>query len=112
MRRFLFLSLVILLSSSVLFAQFDSASVLGTVRDSTGALLSGANVTLTNLETGISAQSTTTDAGQYEFPSVQSKAPKSSFSATCFTRAVAHPIEIGAFSPRVRNMLFAPQGTL
>src|SRR5260370_7810455 len=43
MRRFLFLSLVILLSSSVLFAQFDSASVLGTVRDSTVALVSGAN---------------------------------------------------------------------
>jgi hypothetical protein len=52
-------------------AQFDSANVLGTVRDSSGAVIVGANVTLTNLDTGISAQTVTNETGDYSFASVR-----------------------------------------
>src|SRR5262245_19952666 len=61
-KRFAALFLV-LLAGTWLNAQFDSANVLGTVRDSTGAVVIGANVTLTNLETGIASQTATNDAG-------------------------------------------------
>ena len=37
------------------YAQFDTATVVGTVRDNTGAVVPGATVTLTNLDTGIAA---------------------------------------------------------
>ena len=66
------LAVVLLLIFPVLsaYAQFESASVLGYARDTSGAAIPGSIVTLTNIATGI-AQTATTDAeGRYEFPSV------------------------------------------
>lgn len=53
------------------FAQFDAATVLGTVRDSTGAVVAGAKVTLKNNATGITAITTTDANGEYLFPTVR-----------------------------------------
>jgi len=53
------------------WAQFESASVLGYVRDASGAAVPNATVTLTNTATGISQTKTTDEEGKYEFPSVQ-----------------------------------------
>ena len=52
-------------------AQFDTAAVVGTVRDSSGGLVPGAKVTLTSSETGISATKVTGDDGNYEFAAVR-----------------------------------------
>ena len=52
-------------------AQFESASVLGYVHDNSGAAISGATVTLTNVATSIKQVKTTDSEGKYEFPSVQ-----------------------------------------
>jgi hypothetical protein len=52
------------------WAQFESASVLGYVRDASGAAIPNANVTLTNVATGISQIKQTDGEGKYEFPSV------------------------------------------
>src|SRR5690349_275090 len=49
------------------WAQFETASVVGTVHDSTGAVVPGATVTLTSIDTGVSASRTTNDSGMYEF---------------------------------------------
>jgi len=62
---------VLLLTASRSFAQFDSASVVGTVRDASGAVVPGAKVTLTSSDTGISAVKTTGDGGTYEFVAVK-----------------------------------------
>jgi Carboxypeptidase regulatory-like domain/TonB dependent receptor len=56
--------------STVLPAQ-SAASINGTVKDSTGALLSGANVVLTNSDTGVKQQVTTNNAGIYAIPNVR-----------------------------------------
>jgi hypothetical protein len=53
------------------FAQFDTASVLGTVHDSTGAIVPGATVTLKNVSTGITATAVTDDKGDYQFQNVR-----------------------------------------
>ena len=53
------------------FAQFDTASVLGTVRDSTGAVVPGATVTLKNVSTGITAATTSAESGDYQFLNVR-----------------------------------------
>jgi hypothetical protein len=64
-------AMILLLSGTSAWAQFESASVLGYVHDSSGAALSGSTVTLTNMATGISQTNKTDSEGKYEFPSVQ-----------------------------------------
>jgi len=50
--------------SGALFAQ-NSSSITGTVRDSTGAVIAGANVTVTNTETGVAQKVTSNSSGDY-----------------------------------------------
>jgi len=61
----------ILASTSSAFAQFDTASVLGTVRDATGAVVPGATVILKNVSTGIVANTISDDKGDYQFQNVR-----------------------------------------
>lgn len=72
-------------SSLMLMAQFDTATVLGTVRDKSGAVVPAAKVTLTNLETNISSSRDTDESGNFEFFQVRVgrysvKAEKAGFS--------------------------------
>ena len=59
----------ILLASSPLLAQFHS-TIEGTVTDSTGAAVPGAQVILTNQDTGVSQTATSNDTGVFHFPSL------------------------------------------
>src|SRR5471030_1749850 len=52
-------------------AQFDTASVVGTVKDTSGATVPDAKVTLTNTATGVSVIRTTSSDGNYEFVTVR-----------------------------------------
>ncbi|HMF96480.1 MAG TPA: carboxypeptidase-like regulatory domain-containing protein, partial [Vicinamibacterales bacterium] len=52
-------------------AQFDTASVVGTVRDTSGGIVRDAKVTLTSVETGVSVVRTTNADGTYEFTTVK-----------------------------------------
>lgn len=60
-----------LLLSTSAFAQFETAEVVGTVRDSSQQFIAKAAVTLTNQETGIEAKTTTDDGGNYNFFNVK-----------------------------------------
>lgn len=48
-------------------AQFDAATVLGTVKDSSGAVVSGAKVKLENVRTGVTTTSLSNEAGNFDF---------------------------------------------
>ena len=63
--------LVALLLPAPASAQFDAATVLGTVRDSSGAIVPGATVTLTNASTGITATAVSDEHGDYQFLNVR-----------------------------------------
>ena len=66
------LALATLLSFSIeARAQFDTATVLGTVRDVNEAVAAGATVTLTNVETGIASTTTADEGGDYQFTGVK-----------------------------------------
>src|SRR5438552_1545600 len=52
-------------------AQTVNATVGGTVADSSGALLPGATVSATGIDTGIVTKTITNEAGAYQFPSLQ-----------------------------------------
>ena len=67
-----FVHLVVAISLGLnAFAQFETAVVLGTVRDASRSTVSGAKVSLINLDTGIQAQTQTDDNGSYLFPNVK-----------------------------------------
>jgi hypothetical protein len=61
---------LLLSAGSPLFAQALRSSVEGRVTDQSGAVIPGAEVTLTNLETGETSVTVTNEAGRYIFPSV------------------------------------------
>jgi hypothetical protein len=58
---------LVLLTASAAFAQFDSGSIVGTVRDASGAVVPAAKVTLTRAATGIAVAKASTSDGNYEF---------------------------------------------
>ena len=68
MRTF-FLSMLIfafaLLAANGLHAQADTATIVGTVRDASGAVVPGAAVTVTAAETNIATSTRTDTAGNY-----------------------------------------------
>src|SRR6185312_4631311 len=64
------LGCVTLLCVTPLSAQ-ETGEILGTVTDSTGAVVPGANVTLTNIGTGVVQAKTTNGTGDYLFPLLQ-----------------------------------------
>lgn len=86
--------LAFVLCSSMAFAQFESASVLGYVRDSSGATIPRAAVTLTNVQTGITQAATTDDSGRFEFSSVLIGRYRVSSEATGFSRTETEPFQL------------------
>nr|MBA2303745.1 TonB-dependent receptor [Acidobacteriota bacterium] len=67
----LFVCVLLFAGVPAVYAQFDSATILGTVRDNTGAVVPGATVTLTGIETGISSTKVTDENGAFEFTTVR-----------------------------------------
>jgi hypothetical protein len=66
--RALFLTAI---SSIAALAQFESATVLGTIRDATGSVVTNAKVRLNSVATGISVEQPTDSGGNFEFFSVR-----------------------------------------
>lgn len=70
-RRCCLMIATLLMFAGPAYAQFDSSTVLGAVRDSSGAVVPGATVTLTNNATGIAASAVTDTEGSYQFLNVR-----------------------------------------
>src|SRR5205807_5185003 len=69
--RLFLVVLVVLAFAAAAGAQFDSATVVGVVRDASGGVVPDAKVTLTNTATGVSVTRTTNSEGLYEFVTVR-----------------------------------------
>ena len=66
-RTIRFYVLLLAIAVPALYGQFEAGTVLGTIRDASGAVVPNCKVTLQNVNTGV-AISTNTDAnGNYEF---------------------------------------------
>src|SRR3989454_3411146 len=113
MRRLLTLCSVFLcLSCAPALAQFDTASVVGTVRDSSGAVVPDATVTLTNAQTGLSIVKTTNAAGLYEFFTVKPGAYVITAEKPGFAIALVDNVQVQVGSrPRVDLTLTVGQVT-
>src|SRR5215831_7309497 len=64
------LALLVLANAGSINGQTVMGTVLGNVRDSHGAVIAGAAVTVKNVETGIERTATTNDQGEYNVPNV------------------------------------------
>ena len=60
----------LILSGNRLIAQGSTASIAGTVRDASGAVLPGAAVTVKHLETGLTRAGVTDSNGSFNVPSL------------------------------------------
>jgi hypothetical protein len=64
-------ALLLVLWAAPSFAQFETATVVGTVRDTSGAVVPSAKVTLTNRATGVSVERMSDGNGNFEFFTVR-----------------------------------------
>ncbi len=62
----LLVGLAFLIGASKSWAQYEDGSLVGTIHDSTGAIIPGAKVTATNAGTGIISTAISTASGDYE----------------------------------------------
>jgi hypothetical protein len=67
----LWLFFIALVTPLAALGQFDAATVLGTIRDGSGAKVTGAEVQLTSVARGVTVTQKTDKGGDYEFDSIQ-----------------------------------------
>jgi len=92
--RVLYVSLILSLFSSAARAQFENGSLVGTIRDTSGAIVAGASVTVTNTATGIESKVVSDSNGNWEVPSLRVGTYHVTASMTGFTTAVADNISL------------------
>ncbi len=92
MRKLTFL--YVALAVAPLLAQFETAEVLGMIRDAQGRAVSGATVTLSNQATGIQSKTTTDTGGNYDFTRAQVGTYSVSAESKGFSKAVAADIHV------------------
>ncbi len=71
MKISLALSVCLLSFAAASYAQFDTASVLGTIRDASGGVVKDATITLQNLKTGVQQETRSNEDGVYQFLTVK-----------------------------------------
>lgn len=84
--------LVLLAIAAPVSAQIDTGGITGTVHDSSGAVISGATITLTNDATSVSLTTQSTSTGTYSFTGVQPGAYSVKAEASGFQSYVVHPV--------------------
>src|SRR5438045_1372963 len=68
MSRFRWAVFVVLFSATAAWSQTATGRIVGTVSDPTGALIPGASVTVTNVNTQVTVETITNEQGAYQAP--------------------------------------------
>ncbi len=90
---FSILSLCLIFSTFV-SAQSTGGRILGRVADSSGAVLAGVKVTITNEATGVSADTVTSSGGEYGFPQVSVGIYRMEFDLTGFKKNLQRGVNV------------------
>src|SRR5438046_8229952 len=61
---------VIALPACLVFAQLPTGTILGVVKDSSGAVIPGASVTIINIDTSLTRTGASAEDGSYRFPAL------------------------------------------
>ncbi len=84
----------LLMMCATVFAQGERGALNGIVTDQNGAIVAGAEVTATNIETNIETKTTTTDAGVYRLSYLPSGKYKLTVKANGFQTAVLNDVNL------------------
>jgi len=107
----LFLAGLFFIGSGYAHAQYENGSLVGTIHDSSGAVVSGAAVSASNTATGITEKTTSNEAGDYEFPSLRTGVYTINATAKGFAQAVAQNITISVGSRQRIDLKLEPGQT-
>jgi hypothetical protein len=105
--RYLWLLVVGVLCCGTALAQFSGA-IEGTVTDNTGALVTGAQVILTNQNTGVSSDAVANSDGVFHFPALGPGTYQVAVSAAGFSTVTVANIELNAMSIRTVPVKLQP----
>src|SRR6187399_2563815 len=87
--------LLLLISCALpVFAQLDRGTLTGEVKDPSGAAVSGAKVTATQLSTNSVSSTTTTDSGDYTLPAMLIGTYRVTVEAAGFKRSVNGKVDV------------------
>jgi hypothetical protein len=96
------------LGGTLLHAQVDTGSITGTITDASGAVISGAKVTLTNQGTGASLTTTTSSDGVYKFSPVRIGTYKLEATSTGFQTTTQNNVGVDIGSNVALNFTLKP----
>ncbi|MBK9314892.1 MAG: TonB-dependent receptor [Acidobacteria bacterium] len=86
--------MMVIAIAPIVYGQFDTATVLGTVTDVNGAAVPRATVTLRNTATGVTVTATTDENGNFQIFNVRIGLYTVSAEAPGFARAIAENIQV------------------
>jgi len=92
------MAMSLLFTACVAQAQFDVGSLVGTIRDQSGAAVADASITATNTATNIETSANSNGSGDYEIPSLHVGTYTISAKAPNYAEAVAQNISIAVGS--------------
>jgi Carboxypeptidase regulatory-like domain/TonB-dependent Receptor Plug Domain len=92
------MAMSLIFTACVAQAQFDIGSLVGTIRDQSGAAVAGASITATNIATNIETAANSDGSGGYEIPSLHVGTYTISAKAPNYAEAVAQNISISVGS--------------
>jgi len=95
--------IVLAIGSVWLLGQGTTSRVVGTVTDPTGAVVPGAQVTLTNEDNGVAFHTTTTQAGTYVFEAIQAGSYRLDITAAGFKRFTSPGNRVVVAEPTTAN---------
>jgi hypothetical protein len=87
-RSFLNFAFFLLVCTTLAHAQQEAATITGEIKDTTGAVVPGATITITNTATGITARGESNEQGIYIVPSLKPGLYSLSVEKTGFRKVV------------------------
>jgi hypothetical protein len=100
--------LVLAAGPASLYAQVDTGSISGTVRDSSGAVIPDAAITLQNPSTGLIFRATTNSVGLYQFSAIRIGTYTLSVEAKGFSKATQENVSLSIQQNLVADFTLTP----
>ena len=105
----------LMLLASVPLAAFaqtaNTGTITGVVKDQSGAVVTGATVTATNIATGVSRTTKTSDSGIYELPALPPADYRIEIEAQGFAKYIQEPVTVNVLARVTVDPEMRPAGT-